>query len=215
MKTRKKEFQFILKQAAEIKNPILIAGDFNNNRRNTPVKIWNLNILEDLASNHGFILYTPPNDSSIRETNSDIPEDHFLLKGLDENGSITSYKYDREFTLRQFEDKNGKIIYKWGENFRNYENWKAEYIPSPYPDHAMLIGNLQLEENRSNNKQNEDNINQQKILFLLLIITARIYWLFLSLQQTKGYSNRQNIPLFLMPILNYYLFLEHVLFNRS
>lgn len=136
MEIRKNEFQFLLNQTVEIKNPIIITGDFNNNRRNTPVKIWNLNELKKLASMYNFTLYTP-DGSSINKTDSNMPEDHFLLKSLNGMSIIKSYQYDRDFTSKHKEEYDRK------------RNFIGDLYPNP--DHAMLKGILQFEENHSSN----------------------------------------------------------------
>lgn len=125
-KIKKKEFKFILEQTKNIKNPILIGGDFNNYRRGTPHSIWNLEVLNTLASNAGLEVHTP-DGSSINEENASykyqFAEDHFLTKDLSYKNLLS---YNRNFTLR---DPN---IYKKGKNLQS--------IVPPNPDHAILYG---------------------------------------------------------------------------
>ena len=141
---RLKEMKYVLDRIINVENPILIAGDFNNNRRGTIEKTWSLESIDKLISNYGFIRHTPEG-SSIYEDYAksyeyEFAEDHFFTKKLE----VEINPYDRTFTDRHTE------VYKWGRDFKIYlgrdefGNHITKSIPSPYPDHAMLIGDLTL-----------------------------------------------------------------------
>lgn len=141
---RLKEMRYVLDRINNIENSILIAGDFNNNRRGTIEKTWSLESIDKLIFNYGFIRHTPEG-SSIYEDYAksheyEFAEDHFFTKKLE----VEINPYDRTFTDRYTE------VYKWGRDFQiylgrdEYGKDKTKSIPSPYPDHAMLIGDLTL-----------------------------------------------------------------------
>lgn len=147
---RKKEFEFILKQTIEIKNPILIAGDFNNYRRGA-INLqpeWNIDVLVDIATDFGFTCHTPRGSSTKSECpycnfgnkpiclTNQFAEDHFLTKNFYQNRIFKLCEYDRNFIL------------KHGEEYGKETDFNGDLYPNP--DHAMLKGILHLEEKHRN-----------------------------------------------------------------
>lgn len=119
-------------------NKVLIAGDYNNNRRTCTDNAWNLETIQKITTNKGFNLYTPEGSSFGRDVETSHPIcfalDHFILKGI--SAEPTSIRYSRAFT------KIDPSIYKWGTHFQTAYEWdKPENnIAPPYPDHALLEG---------------------------------------------------------------------------
>lgn len=138
---RQEEFRWALNRIKDIPNPILLTGDFNNNRRGSENLDWSTDILRKLLENQGFYLYTPEGGSIYEEypQDSEFPYDHFAVKGAE----VSDFFYDRDFT-RYVPEK-----YIWGRDFRepcfpgvNY--MKLASVKPPFPDHAILKGTLKL-----------------------------------------------------------------------
>lgn len=107
---RQKEFLWTLNRLNDIKNPVLITGDFNNNKRGSPYTIWSMSIMESMLSAQGFDLYTPVGSSMYDEI-SIFPYDHFAAKGA----TVSALSYNRDFTKRD------PVAYFLGRDFR--ESW--------------------------------------------------------------------------------------------
>lgn len=109
---------------------VIIAGDFNNYRRGTQLKNWNINELN--CSHKEYIVYRPLGQSIYEEEKGnkdfEFAEDHFIAK----NCVVKDYMYDRNFMDWDVE----KNVYKLGNNFPNWN----EIIG--FPDHAILRGEL-------------------------------------------------------------------------
>lgn len=137
--TKKKiEMQWLMEWIKDITNPIVIAGDFKNNRRGTIEKRWNLDVL-DKCLLPGFARKTPAGSSIYEEKAMvEFPEDHFLIRGV----RMGAFSYCREFCERH------KSIYPWGKDFQLYMgkdisgNVLRDSIPAGYPDHAILKGEI-------------------------------------------------------------------------
>ncbi len=143
---RRSQFtDWLLSQLSTIGNPVIVAGDFNNNRRGSPNKDWSLAVIDRLLS-AGFKRYTPEG-SSIYETEPEggskyeFAEDHFIAKGITLK---ELFPYSRKFARRD------SIAYPWGEDFREpmqpglrYKD--LETVLPPYPDHAILKAEFVLE----------------------------------------------------------------------
>lgn len=136
---RQEEFLWALNRIKGIKNPTLIAGDFNNNRRGSPNPDWSLSLMEERLDKAGFALYTPEGSSVFEEKPrfSEFPYDHFAAKGA----TMTLYSYERNFTSRD------PSAYFLGRDFR--EPWypganegDLAKVAPPFPDHAILKGTL-------------------------------------------------------------------------
>lgn len=133
---RREQMEYVLQSLKGIPN-VIIAGDFNNYRRGTDL-VWNVN---NLNCGLAFDVYTPEGQSIYGEHASSIEyefaEDHFMATGC----TVSSYQYDRSFT-----DKCPEV-YIHGKSFCLYKDKKMIWsIPcgSGYPDHAILVGELEL-----------------------------------------------------------------------
>ena len=144
-KNRKKQMEMVFKHLTEISNVeecTIITGDFNNNRRGYQGE-WSMNILDSLAKQYGFTLFTPEGSSIGSEhawkKEYEFAEDHFLVN----KGNMSEYRYDRDFAYEY------KDIYLHGGDFRVYVPqlkavvWKIDY-GCGVPDHAILQGMLEL-----------------------------------------------------------------------
>lgn len=144
-KEKVNELNYVLKYIKGLMNQVIVIGDFNNNRRGTIDKIWNLNVLKKMFEDNKFMMYTP-NGSSISNENAynidfEFPEDHIFSKDI----FVELMPYNREFVKRD------RLTYKWDKDFQEYKGkdkkGKAivESIPAPYPDHAIISATLKLE----------------------------------------------------------------------
>lgn len=137
---RQRQFRWALDWIKDIQNPVLITGDFNNNRRGSENPDWSLDILRELLENRGFQLYTPKGGSIFEEhSKCEFPYDHFAAKGT----KVSRISYDRDFT------RHDPRTYIWGRDFRKPRSTGEDYqtLPSvapPFPDHAILKGTLQF-----------------------------------------------------------------------
>lgn len=134
---RRNEFQWVLDQIENIKNPIIIAGDFNHGRCNSINLDWNISIMKEMLVKEDFTLYTPTGSSISRMQNYNknritgryeeifFPDDHFATKGVVIEGKV----YDREFTSRC-------------PNKGTYRGTDLSNVSPPFPDHAILKGTL-------------------------------------------------------------------------
>ena len=142
---RREQMEYVLRSLQGFSR-VVVVGDFNNYRRGTSCRDWNVNYL-----NCGlpFEVHTPMGQSIYEEkaTSPDyeFPEDHFMTAGC----NIKFCRYDRTFT------KNDPEIYSQGSNFCLYDQennkvtWRIPY-GCGYPDHAILIGELDLLKTPSN-----------------------------------------------------------------
>lgn len=133
--SRKNEFTQFLEWLRDIKNPIVITGDFNNLRTETCHKDWSLAIMDSMMKPFGFVRSTPDGSSIYCVQNKNVPfaYDHFITKGIQK---IYTAPYDRDFTAHD------QRIYRVGKNFKWEENHKERSVPAGYPDHAILKGCL-------------------------------------------------------------------------
>lgn len=139
-KVRRQQFQWALEQVGKMKQPVLITGDFNNGRRRSNNKDWNISIMRDMLEAKEFTLYTPEGSSiyGVENYNGyEFPDDHFATK----KAMITLYHYDREFT------SHDPLTYFLGQDFQ--EPWypganekDLAKVAPPFPDHAILKGTL-------------------------------------------------------------------------
>lgn len=149
---------WLLPQLSKIKNPVIIAGDFNNNRRGAEERFnkdripetqrWSIVQIDRLLETQfPDVIRKTPEGSSIYEVEpergqeDEFAEDHFLVKGL---RCQKLFDYDRTFTTRD------KIAYFMGKDFA--EPWRPGMqekdrlkVKPPYPDHAILMGEFVLE----------------------------------------------------------------------
>ncbi len=127
---------------------VIICGDFNNNRRGFKESgRWHLLKIDEMIKQYNFERKTPEGSSIFKESQGNLEyefaDDHFLLKGIDEN-DFNLMPYDRSFVRK---DK----IYKWGSDFQVYLgkdiNGKCIYesIPAPFPDHAILKSVVEID----------------------------------------------------------------------
>ena len=126
---RYKQMQYVYKQLEKFAR-VIMGGDFNNYRRRTELKDWNIGRI--LCDNQEYKIYTPKGQSikekkSIRGVEYEFAEDHFVTK----NCEIDNEVYDRCFVFRDEKYINGEDLSDWN------------YL-SGYPDHAILIADLLL-----------------------------------------------------------------------
>lgn len=126
---RYKQMQYVYKQLEKFAR-VIMGGDFNNYRRRTELKDWNIGRI--LCDNQEYKIYTPKGQSikekkSIRGEEYEFAEDHFVTK----NCEIDNEVYDRCFVFRDEKYINGEDLSDWN------------YL-SGYPDHAILIADLLL-----------------------------------------------------------------------
>lgn len=150
-KKRKQQMEYALEQLSNYKN-VIIGGDLNNLRRGTPIKEWNIKVIEELCSTYQFNpLHTPSGQSIYQERSLtkeyEFAEDHFITKGS--NIKMEKYCYDRNFI------KGNDKAYPYGKDFQIYKYDKKNVtwsIPfgSGIPDHAILCGVLTLGSEKSN-----------------------------------------------------------------
>lgn len=143
-----KELAYIIAKTGN-SDTVIIAGDFNNNRRGFCENgRWNLSKIDEMINPFGFKRKTPEGSSIYRESKGndiehEFAEDHFLIRGI-EDIDFELLSYDREFV------KNDEIIYKWGKDFQFYlgkdcnGRIMSEYVPASYPDHAILKAKVEI-----------------------------------------------------------------------
>ena len=138
---RKTAFRWVLDQLRDEKHPVVIAGDFNNNRRATVEETWSLKAMDRMLRDSGYIRSTPAGSSIYEESRGNAPDyefayDHFISKDV----SISQQEYDRDFTERH------PRHYPYGRNF--CPPWRPgadrNGVAAPYPDHAILRGVVTL-----------------------------------------------------------------------
>ena len=137
---KRQELERIMSVAKD-EETVIVCGDFNNYRRGFVNDTWCLNKVSEICKEKNFVVKTPDGSSIYQEspvnTDYEFPEDHFLLKGIDEK-NFTLCPYDRNFV------KNDTVIYKWGKDFQEFlgkdKSGKNMYdfVPPPFPDHAIL-----------------------------------------------------------------------------
>lgn len=147
---RREQMEYVYQKLDELtddQTAVLIGGDFNNYRRETPLKHWN--IRELTCGRTEYSACTPDGQSIYEKNQPDLgfqfAEDHFIIK----NCQTENCRYSREFANL---DKN-REVYKHGEDFAYGKNprtkrhawklWKYNH-GGRYPDHAMLTGELEL-----------------------------------------------------------------------
>lgn len=78
---------------------IIIAGDFNNNRRFTICKDWNMNRLT--CESGEYTVYTPEGGSwKVNDEKYTFPLDHFITR----NCEIKNYIYDKNYIKPSYSD---------------------------------------------------------------------------------------------------------------
>ncbi len=144
---KENEMRFTIEYMSKINNPVLLVGDFNNNRRST-INEWSINKIDKILCEYSELYkrtikrYTPEgssitNEVSERGKHYEFPEDHFILSHLSLiDGSMSYY---RGFASRD------KEIYRWEHDFCGpYTPSNQEFIIPPYPDHAILQGEIEI-----------------------------------------------------------------------
>ncbi|TDM16038.1 endonuclease/exonuclease/phosphatase family protein [Macrococcoides caseolyticum] len=130
--SRRIEMETVMKWVKEISNPIVILGDFNNLRDNTPIAEWNLNVLDNLLGSD-FIRTTPTNHSwGLAYFNGQfdgyIKNDHIICKNI---SRCTVEQYDWNFAKHYRLD----VIDKFGK--------QKLIIPVGEPDHGILFAKIE------------------------------------------------------------------------
>lgn len=138
---RKRQLLWALSWIKDIEHPVLLTGDFNNNRRGSDNPDWSMDVMEKLLKDQGFRLYTPEGSSMFEEHSdyAEFPYDHFAARGA----KVSRLLYDRDFTGRD------PLAYFLGRDFRQpwYPGADARELASvapPFPDHAILKGTLEF-----------------------------------------------------------------------
>lgn len=98
----------------ENEDTVIVCGDFNNYRRGFVNDTWCLNKVSEICKEKNFVVKTPDGSSIYQEspvnTDYEFPEDHFLLKGIDEK-NFTLCPYDRNFVkMTQLYTSGAKIF---------------------------------------------------------------------------------------------------------
>lgn len=134
---RKEEMRFVLEKLKEVRNPIILLGDFNNNRRSTTELDWNLKVIDAMLVEEDFSRFTPTGQSIYQEKaprgyDYEFPEDHIMARGM----LIHGESYDRDFVYKALE------YYPWGKDFEyyDYKLKRKESVRPGYPDHAIVKG---------------------------------------------------------------------------
>lgn len=134
---RKEEMRFVLEKLKEVSNPIILLGDFNNNRRSTIEPDWNLKVIDAMLVEEDFSRFTPTGQSIYQENaprgyDYEFPEDHIMARDM----LIYGESYDRDFVYKALE------YYPWGKDFEyyDYETKRKESVRPGYPDHAIVVG---------------------------------------------------------------------------
>lgn len=123
---------------------VIVCGDFNNYRRGFIDKTWCLEEISNICRENNFVMKTPDGssiyDEKPKDMNYEFPEDHFLLKGI-EDRNFTLFPYNRDFVEKD-------NIYIWERDFQVYlgrdynGNNIYDSVPTPFPDHAILEGKV-------------------------------------------------------------------------
>lgn len=136
--SRKKQMSFILTESKKISNPLVMIGDFNNLRINTPIKPWNLSVLDNFLKKQNLKRHTPNNKHSWgvkynaykHQLDGYISNDHLVTSS---SIRVKHIDYDWGFVERNKYQIDNKVdIY----------NQKRILIPVGFPDHAILISNI-------------------------------------------------------------------------
>lgn len=131
--SRRIEMETVMRWVKEISNPIVILGDFNNLRVNTPIQDWNLSVLDELLGSD-FIRTTPTNHSwGLAYFNGQfdgyIKNDHIICKNINQ---CTVEQYDWNFAKHY---RRG-VIDRFGK--------QKSIIPVGEPDHGILFAKIEL-----------------------------------------------------------------------
>lgn len=126
---RRKQMEYVYDILRDYET-VIAMGDFNNYRRGTHIKNWNIS--EIICNHDEYIRYTPEGQSIKREKEPNVEkqfaEDHFLAKGCE----VKDFIYDRSFIMWDNQ------IYNHGADFSDWNRLIG------YPDHAILYGDLYL-----------------------------------------------------------------------
>lgn len=137
---KREQLKVVMQHITE-EQSVIIAGDFNCNRRSfVDIAKWNINAIDDIVSEE-YNRITPEGASWARDVSTEdkycFALDHFLVKGIKD---FNVHPYDRKFVKREHN------IYKWGTDFQARYGWdKPENtVPAPYPDHAILSADFSI-----------------------------------------------------------------------
>lgn len=150
---RRSQFaHWLLPRLSKIKNPVIVAGDFNNNRRGVEAKFdkdrvpktqrWSIvqmdhMLAERFPDKKEAVIRKTPAGGSIFEAESrrgpefECAEDHFLIRGL---RCEKLFDYDRDFAKGKAGKERGYML---SDDFFD--------VPAGLPDHAILRGEFLLE----------------------------------------------------------------------
>ncbi len=141
---RKKQMETLISWNNEIDVPIILLGDFNNLRENTPEQSWNLKVLDSIIERK-FIRKTPEFNCSwgvayypqTKKYDGYIKEDKLLLS--------TSIQSVAEVSLAYYWDYlSDNIDGSWLDPVNQYGRQKIN-VPIGIPDHAILKVRIPLE----------------------------------------------------------------------
>lgn len=141
-KMRHEQMKNFVEWTDKMKIPIIIMGDFNNLRDNTPIEDWNIKILDQTIEGK-FNRKTPNNmyswgvayDVDDKKYDGYIREDH-LLYSTSLNINVDSVNYSWNYLIDNINNCNVGIVDRYGKR-------KIEINPG-FPDHASLKVCLEL-----------------------------------------------------------------------
>lgn len=126
LKNRHEQGKTVVKRLQELigaGNLVIGAGDFNTGREKNPDENWSQTVFRNDLKKEGIELYLPKGQSHLGFASPDL---FFASEGI----SVALYPYDWEFVT------SDNLIYYDGQLTKN--------IKSPYPDHGILIAEVDV-----------------------------------------------------------------------
>lgn len=135
---RRTQMEKLISWIEEIKLPIIVLGDFNNLRAGTPIKEWNLDVLDNMIKSIGLFRKTPKEKCSWgvsyyidrMEYDGYIQEDHMLLSSCLLEKRKIKLQYCWDYIKDHIQECTVKEPNEYAENKIN--------VPVGVPDHAAL-----------------------------------------------------------------------------
>lgn len=141
---RKKQMETLIDWTNEIKVPIILLGDFNNLRENTPENRWNIRVLDNKIKGK-FIRKTPKSSHSWgvsyypceEKYDGYIKEDHLLLSASIRETDKVGLRYCWDYLDDNIDRCVVKDINSFGQKQIN--------VPIGFPDHAIFKVRIPLD----------------------------------------------------------------------